>query len=240
MSVRLKVPWVLDDAYSEVSVGLLEEYFGREGQPRYSGAYFQEVGGRGDGEHVKDVIRTEDALAVNALSVSVPARAACRLLSAGIASAVTDLLRDIPPDVHLVEDRADVSEMSPAWQLWDLLRDKQRVGLGPTTTSKLMARKRPRLIPIYDSVIAAVLGLPDSRGHWAGMQELTRVKGNALHEHAKRLTERTGLDERVEPLERSTSFCGCMAPIQHGAAVSPTNMAWRCQTSRTRRALESA
>jgi hypothetical protein len=34
-------------------------------------------------------------------------------------------------------------------------------GIGPTTASKLMARKRPRLIPIIDSVVRDALQLSD-------------------------------------------------------------------------------
>ena len=34
------------------------------------------------------------------------------------------------------------------------------VGLGPTTTSKLLARKRPRLLPVLDTVTRRALGNP--------------------------------------------------------------------------------
>lgn len=48
--------------------------------------------------------------------------------------------------------------------LWKGIR--QVKGMGPTRTSKLMARKRPQLIPIYDSFIKEVLGLESSKEQW--------------------------------------------------------------------------
>jgi hypothetical protein len=47
-----------------------------------------------------------------------------------------------------------VSETRPVWD-----------GLGPTTTSKLLAAKRPRLLPIWDSFVEQATGL-DTIGYW--------------------------------------------------------------------------
>lgn len=45
---------------------------------------------------------------------------------------------------------------SLVWQLEQALRTVPSVGR--TTASKLIARKRPRLYPIYDAVVGNVLG----------------------------------------------------------------------------------
>ena len=48
-----------------------------------------------------------------------------------------------------------LARLGPAWTLWELLRDvtDRRKGehLGPVAAGKLLARKRPDLIPISDS-----------------------------------------------------------------------------------------
>ena len=70
--------------------------------------------------------------------------------------------------------------------------------MGPTTTSKLLARKRPRLVPIYDSVVASVYGIPDSRGYWRAMRTL--VKTDNLWQRADQLRVRAGLSPLITPL----------------------------------------
>ncbi|WP_157407519.1 DUF6308 family protein [Arthrobacter sp. ZBG10] len=111
-------------------------------------------------------ITSEDIVAVSCLSVHVPA-AAVKILS-GQADEISTLLSRIP-DLNLEEIPIDQHEGlfgtgSAALELWLLLRN--HVGIGPTTASKLMARKRPGLIPIYDSVVARVTGFDSSAGTW--------------------------------------------------------------------------
>jgi len=192
------IPWVLDPGYEPVAAHLLRIYFGAAGTGGpFTGALFQVIGGRGDADEWRDVVRAEDALAVSALSVNVPAPASVALLGPKAAD-VTALLSRIPVGVDLASYDADVSADSPASKLWTVLRHE--VGLGPTTTSKLMARKRPQLIPIYDSVVGWVLGLKDSRGHWAGMREAVRADGGALHHRAVGLQDVPGVGPEVSPL----------------------------------------
>lgn len=194
----LRIPWVLTAEYEAVATRLLQLYFGKDGRgPAFTGALFQKIGGRGDAEEWKNVARAEDALAVAALSVDIPAKAAFALLG-DRSEEVTRLLTDIPVGVDLVEEDADVSAESPASRLWYLLR--KGVGIGPTTTSKLMARKRPQLIPIYDSVVRDALGLKDSRGHWEGMQRALRGNDKELHHRSVRLRADAGLDSDVSAL----------------------------------------
>ena len=66
------------------------------------------------------------------------------------------LLAAVPDDVDLWS--ATDEDMAAATSLWRVLRSGGPLsGVGPTTTSKLMARKRPRLIPIVDSVVRDAL-----------------------------------------------------------------------------------
>jgi hypothetical protein len=43
--------------------------------------------------------------------------------------------------------------------------------MGPTTISKLMAAKRPRLVPIFDSVVRALF--PPVQNHWQAFYRVT-------------------------------------------------------------------
>jgi hypothetical protein len=103
------------------------------------------------------------------LSVTVPADAAIGLLDPDITQTVTDLLAEIPTgiEMHTVNPsdyEALLGPDSPAWKLWDVLRrndpDDAKWGIGATTASKIMHRKRPHLIPIWVDVIDQLLGKP--------------------------------------------------------------------------------
>lgn len=113
------------------------------------------------------VITATDLVAVSFLSVSVPPRAAWTILTTRAAS-LTKALGQIPPDLA-IEDPGCTAEMyqvdSALQELWNLLRHDEEGNLwkmGATTVSKVMARKRPALVPIQDSVVMRELGSADS------------------------------------------------------------------------------
>ena len=72
---------------------------------------------------------------------------------------------------------------------WDLMEALMALpGVGPTIASKLFARKRPRLRPIYDSVVEEYLGADKNqwdpmrvvlRGQPALVKTLEEVRANA-------------------------------------------------------------
>jgi hypothetical protein len=103
-------------------------------------------------------------VAVSMLSVAFPAKAAVGIQEPDIADQISKLLANIRVDKKLSEltpkkpDHA--REGQRGVELWGLLRaaDTRRWGVGPTTASKIMARKRPHLIPILDVVIRQVIG----------------------------------------------------------------------------------
>jgi hypothetical protein len=68
----IDIPGELRD--EDVAVGLVEKYFADDpatSRARYSGAYFDRLGGDGDRSEVAYQITTEDLLAVSMLSVPV-------------------------------------------------------------------------------------------------------------------------------------------------------------------------
>ncbi|GAA4688841.1 hypothetical protein GCM10023198_04120 [Promicromonospora umidemergens] len=70
------------------------------------------------------------------------------------------------------------------------------------TASKLMARKRADLIPIYDRVIGSALGQTSAEGHWEAMRQLmlTSVGGVPLHQRLGTMALDAGLAPLVTPL----------------------------------------
>ena len=133
-------------------------------------------------------------MAVNCLSVDIPGDVSIALLGPDT-EPVEHLLDQIPQDLDLWNATDEqIGGHSPARELWTYLR---RPGLGQMTTSKLMARKRARLVPVYDAIIAAELGLKNPGGHWELMRKLLNQDvggGKALHQHLAELGERAGLD----------------------------------------------
>ncbi|WP_129336311.1 DUF6308 family protein [Cellulomonas endophytica] len=199
------VPWVLEPRWADVGRRHLRDYFFGQGALSFTGAHFETFGRPWTDPAVRDVFTAEDLVAVSMLSVEVSARAAIALLEAR-QDAFASLLAQIPWDVDLVvAPDALIEDPSPAARLWRTLRAEH--GLGPVTTSKLLARKRPRLIPVWDSVVGSVLGMSDSKGHWRGVRDLlnTRVAGDggtgmSLHEHLEVLRRDVALPVVVTPL----------------------------------------
>ena len=141
----------------------LKRYYSEDddGQPDYTGSRFESVAALNPDP---DTIGPADFIAVSMLSVTVPAEAALRLMGRD-AREISQRLAEIPADVDIVDaDPATLRADSPAGQLWDLLRGG-RDGLGRTRTSKLLAAKRPRLLPIWDSFVQEATGL-DTVGYW--------------------------------------------------------------------------
>ena len=102
------------------------------------------------------------------------------------------------PDRNLADEASVAeSEFRPAWDLWRALSELP--GLGPTTVSKLMARKRPHLIPIFDSVINAIV-LGGSGVLWSPLHTALTADNRALQKRLLRVRAAAGLDEAVSAL----------------------------------------
>jgi hypothetical protein len=151
----------------------------------YTGSWFERLAATEQPHRFTE----KDFVAVGTLGVEVPPSTAIWLLGGGAAPA-TALLEQIDTTLTLWDDAADLTPEGPAWQLWDLVRTNgwpsHRGGMGRTTTSKLLAAKRPHLIPIQDSVVTALLfGGGRYRGYWAAWRDrLTAGDGPAVIEAA--------------------------------------------------------
>lgn len=104
----------------------------------------------------RNLLTTTDLLAVTLLDVALPPPSVRRLLESE-ADKFNNLLTAVPDEVDLWD--ASDEDLANAEILYWALRRLPKVGR--TRASKLMARKRPRLIPVVDSVIIEALALGD-------------------------------------------------------------------------------
>ena len=135
----------------------------KEGGWLYSGGWFDRLADRSQ----PDSFTTRDLVAVTMLSVTVPPHAAIRILETERKD-FSRCLTAVGPDRPLWEaDEAELAAGSPADDLWQRLKGLHDVG--PVIAGKLMASKRPNLIPLYDQHVYAALGWP--RGQfWEAMR----------------------------------------------------------------------
>ncbi|MDE0573474.1 DUF6308 family protein [Demequina sp. B12] len=188
------------------AVGPLTTYYTLDA---YTGSEFETIGGRWDAPEHLNVITPSDLVALATLSVSVTGRAATEILSEPFQEQAVRLLSQIDGDVCIVDASARellLEDKSVGGELWRLFRPGAASGrknvdnFGPVRTSKLLARKRPGLFPIYDSVVAKVLGLQGSLNHWTLMHEVMTANGCELWNRAERLGADAGLGAHVTPL----------------------------------------
>jgi hypothetical protein len=141
------------------------------GRARYSGAYFERIGGGGNRPEVADRFTAEDLLAVSMLSVRIDGYHALEVLCHQ-ARELNGLLAQIPASIALQDPGAGtlIAENEPAWRLWTAICDIEprpySNRIGPIAAGKLLARKRPDLLPVYDSRIKMVLRRPRADNRW--------------------------------------------------------------------------
>jgi Family of unknown function (DUF6308) len=127
----------------------VELYF-QPGQP-FAGLTFDSLG-----NNPPNAITSDDLLAVTLLDVRWPPRAVRSVLELQAAQ-IGELLGNIDNNVDLWEPTAgdELLQVDPLWEVLCALP-----GVRDTRASKLLARKRPRLVPITDSVVVSAVGTP--------------------------------------------------------------------------------
>ncbi|CAN5340280.1 hypothetical protein BH09ACT10_BH09ACT10_16000 [soil metagenome] len=143
-AVKDAILGVTDDAGFQ----LVAAYF-RPG--RFAGATFDCLG-----DNPEDKFIADDVVAVSLLDVRFPPIAVRAILEQKH-NELNALLAKIPGDKALWESAVD---LSAAYELWQALREVPEIG--PTLASKLLSRKRPKMLPIVDSVIRKSLRLEGS------------------------------------------------------------------------------
>lgn len=192
----MKLPQLLVEGDDSPALETLSCYYGKgmhANHGDFTGSWFDTWDSTGTRAVDVDRFTADDLVAVSCLSVDVQPRAAAELLDTGAAD-FSALLEELGPDRDLVEERAPWPEDWVGWRLWSKLTSLPNVG--PTTASKLFARKRPRLRPIYDTVVAAVIG---STQLWEPLR--VRLQEDVdLHPRLMRFREDLALPEQVSAL----------------------------------------
>ena len=202
MSIRL--PDALTDPDDSLALQLLRRYYGDPyGCPGCAvGAAFDTWDSTGSRAADANRFTADDLVAVTFLSVHVPPLAAQALLR-DRASVFADLLAELGPDRDLA-DETDV--LHDGWVGWHLRKELLGLpGVGPTLATKLFARKRPRLRPIWDSVVSAVTGTAGQQ--WEPMRQALRENDLELHRRLSRLRRAAGLPAQVSALRILDVVC---------------------------------
>ena len=205
----MKLPEILTDKdQTENAAKLLHAYFNENtitGGTR-TGSHFEALGGGGDRVEVANTLTAEDIVAVSFLGMRIKGVAAYGLLETH-RERITELLSDIPTDIDLASlstseaDELVASGTSAASRLWGIFRNEGGIkwGVGATKASKLLARKRPRLIPIYDSVIDRVTELGRSpRTQWTDWH--VALTQSDLPEHLEEIRRQSGIVQPISQL----------------------------------------
>jgi hypothetical protein len=159
------------------------------GQP-YTGAHFDTWAAATNNP---DRFTADDVIAVSFLSVVVPPMAARELLDTR-ADEFAQLLEAVGSDRELADQAEPVADDQPASVLYAAVRGLR--GVGRTIGTKLLARKRPRLLPIYDSVVSRVCGI--EYYHWEPLRQALRTDG--LQDRLLDLRQGAGLGPEVSAL----------------------------------------
>lgn len=156
--LRLKVEQLaheLDDS----AVELVRDYIRQDdrGAARFTGREFELLGDAADGDEAADRFTTADLVALALLGVPLSGAAALSLLN-DHEGRWSGLLSDISvsEDPSTPSGRQQLTDAgSAASRLWRVVNTVPT--MGPTRTGKLLARKRPKLLPVYDSVVEAAV-----------------------------------------------------------------------------------
>jgi Family of unknown function (DUF6308) len=141
----------------------LVEYFA-DGKDGFTGRWFEDFAAISDPNRFE----AADILAIEALSVAVPTNAAAALLITD-SEQYNSLLRQIPRERDLwMVRRLDVNVGSPAEELHQALRKLR--GIDWVVAGKLLAAKRPRLLPILDNEVNNYLK-PPKELFWVSMHD---------------------------------------------------------------------
>lgn len=223
---------LLDETYAR---DLLRGYFQRDSSGYvYSGAMFDTYpaslpSGSTASPGTADVITDSDLVALSMLGIRITGYEALIIMQ-DKRQKITTLLAAIPAS-SLIGDDASAGLLvreGPAWKLWDLLYDvKDRTKdarFGAVAAGKLLARKRPGLIPIEDSRIAAVFKRkpPDRDERWweavrsAARDRTPTADGTTLWDYLTRVRGQERLDHL--PVLRVLDIIGWMHARRSPAA----------------------
>jgi hypothetical protein len=143
----------------------------------------------------------DDLYAVEALNVRVPFAVGKELLEGQLGRDVSARLREISTDAELGIRSAGelVADGGHADQAWQLLNNRiEKTGIGWVIAGKLLARKRPKLIPVYDSIVRCQFGAP--KRVWLKLHDQLAENGGELRAALAEVRATVGVDDNVSIL----------------------------------------
>jgi hypothetical protein len=177
----------------EHAIRLVAEYFL---SGHFTGRVFNNFAGGGDAPPYTNAFTVGDVVAITMLGVRLPGRGVLELLDGRF----NDLLAAIPANIDLSDPQCPeevVGPQSAAFELWTRLR-REVHGAGSVVAHKLCARKRPRLLPVYDDVLKQALQPSRATFRVPLWREL---RDEMLVKRLRDIRTAAGLDDRV-PLLR--------------------------------------
>lgn len=139
----------------------------------------------------------DDVLACSLLSTPIQPRAALELLDAQ-RRRFEVLLERVGADMDFVDiGSTDAEPFREVRTLYLALL--QLPDVGETRATKLLARKRPRLVPIVDSVIKRVI-FGGAGTHWKPLHTALTAQERRLWRRLLELRQASGLSEAISPL----------------------------------------
>lgn len=191
----MRLPSALQNDNLDNAVKALTRYYGSPYlENGYTGASFDSWDSTGTRAKDANVFTADDLVAIGFLSVDAGPRAARDLLRDRRAHFQTRL-EAVGPDRDLGDVTEPINKEWPAWQLETELCELYGIAL--TKASKLIARKRPRLYPIWDNVVVDVM---ETRGsHLVPIRDELR-NNSALRGRLREARERADLPDQISEI----------------------------------------
>jgi hypothetical protein len=180
----------------------LQHYYGidlRPGElPPFTGGRFELLDDGGDRTGMCNRFTAPDILSLELLGVQLPPRVALGLLEGALGEDAAAFLERIPTSVPLWDERAGklIERGGPADGLWRLLKSQD--GVGWVMAGKLLARKRPSLIPVYDEIVRCAFGWPENI--WTALQDALRQDDGSFRTVLEDLKKQAGVPQQVSLL----------------------------------------
>jgi Family of unknown function (DUF6308) len=171
---------------------------GRRELPPFTGGRFERLDGGGDRADASNRFTASDILSIQMLSVQLPPLVALDLLDGALGEEAEAFLEEIPTSVPLWDNDAEalIKDGGPADSIWRLLEAQD--GVGWVTAGKLLARKRPSLIPVYDDVVRCAFDRP--KEIWKALRDALRQDDGSFRAVLEDLCKRAGIPSEITPL----------------------------------------
>lgn len=188
----------LQGGNEDAAVALLNRYYKPLAQNgKYAGGRWDTFDPSGTRATSQSVFTADDLLACSLLSAPIPPDAVCQLLEGESAARFNALLRAIPTGSDFVDVDPGGPAFVPVYALYWALRELK--GVGETRATKLLARKRPFLVPIIDGVVR-VTAFPGMDRQWRPLYLALNADNRTLERRLSQLHSAAYLPDAVPTL----------------------------------------